>query len=355
MTSWLPGVGETRNATRTNDGASWSTKRQAGHEHSDGLPGMQTGVAVAAPPPRSGPGGATGAGFDRTSDATPIRVIDLTTTELVDHDYRPLLDRLEHECSTLLSAAQSEAEATRAQAIEEARRIMTDAHAERATVLKYTAERRALMYAEAESEIDRWFRELAEERQAVLNAAREGADRLACAILEEACVRARAQVDAAERDAQRILACPTTQAERARGEPSELQSTRVDPAHGAVPQPGMAGAPLAVSPAPPQAATSVGSPGAVLSWPREAPEPESTDEVAAQGADDERHFWEGQFPGYLVRPRPSITDLSWFVRDDVGRSTLDEPGVESMPVAASTTYVVKGRRRRRHVFGSRRR
>lgn len=136
------------------------------------------------------------ADLHRDGDATP---------EVLDHAYRPLLDRLGSECQRILSIAQSEAESLRAAAAEESRRIVADAHRERATVLSRATAKQALMYKEAEAEIDRWLEQLERERTAVLSRAREEADRMVRAISDETRVRANAYLEAAKEDAQRIV------------------------------------------------------------------------------------------------------------------------------------------------------
>ena len=139
---------------------------------------------------------ASNADLHRDGDATP---------EVLDHAYRPLLDRLGSECQHVLSIAQSEAESLRAAAAEESRRIVADAHRERAMVLSRATAKQALMYKEAEAEIGRWLQQVESERAAVLSRAREEADRMVRAISDETRVRANAYLEAAKEDAQRIV------------------------------------------------------------------------------------------------------------------------------------------------------
>ena len=136
--------------------------------------------------------------------------------EVLDHSYRPLLDRLGADCQRILSIAQSEAESLRTSAAEESRRIVADAHRERATALSRATAKQALMYKEAEAEIERWLLQLEKERAAVLSGAREEADRMVRAVSDETRLRANAYLEAAKNEAQRIVEAARVDTERER-------------------------------------------------------------------------------------------------------------------------------------------
>ncbi len=134
--------------------------------------------------------------------------------ELIEHDYQPLLARLEAECRRVISAAETEAETVRSKAEDEARRIVTDAHRERSALLRAATSKQAVMYEEAESEIQRWLEELEQERQSVLDAAHDEADRRLRGTVNEAEMRAQARLQSAESEAARIVADARAEAAR---------------------------------------------------------------------------------------------------------------------------------------------
>jgi len=134
--------------------------------------------------------------------------------ELIEHDYQPLIARLEAECRRVISAAETEAEMVRSKAEDEARRVVSDAHRERSALLRASTSKQALMYQEAESEIQRWLEELEQERQSVLDAAHDEADRRLRAAVNEAEMRAQARLQLAESEAARIVADARAEATR---------------------------------------------------------------------------------------------------------------------------------------------
>ena len=122
-------------------------------------------------PPPSEPADAAGNDVGES-----LRRIGSDEPELIEHDYQPLLARLEAECRRVISSAETEAETVRSKAEDEARRIVTDAHRERSALLRAATSKQAMLYEEAESEIQRWLEELEQERQAVLDLAHDEAE-----------------------------------------------------------------------------------------------------------------------------------------------------------------------------------
>src|SRR5829696_2260027 len=131
---------------------------------------------------------------DSASVGTTAGVNSSGTSELVEYVYAALLERLQAHCRHVLSVAESEAETVRTRAQEEARHIVADAHREQLMLLSKASAKQALMYQEAEADIDRWLDELEEQRVAVLAAARGEYDGLVGKRFE-----------AADREARRII------------------------------------------------------------------------------------------------------------------------------------------------------
>ena len=272
----------------------------------------------------------SGTGTGPTAAAEPVRAADATTPEVLDGDYRPLLDRIDHQWRTVVSTAQSEADTIRSNADRDARRIVADAHQERSLLLERAAERLAVTHVETELELARWVSEFDEERRAVLDAAHEEADRLLRVANLAARERAQARSQEAEDAAQRILTDATREADRLLGGISvgtSASSGSVDaltraPIRIPAPLPALQPPPspqeitLSPTPAPsPQEITP--SPTPAPSSPTAVARPDSTPGTVQDGLSDERHFWEEMFWDCRVDAQPDRPDLGWLVDDSV--------------------------------------
>src|SRR5215203_1758940 len=184
-----------------------------------GLDAMEPGAPPDSPPPPAPhpapppgePAGESGppdmlvrVETDSDSVGSPA-IVNSDAPEVLDHAYAPLLGRLEADCRHVLSVAQSEAETLRTRAQEEAQHIVADAHRERFMLLSRASEKQALMYQEAEADIDRWLDELEEQRVAILGAARREYDQIV-----------RNHFAAAEQEARRIIEAAHVEAMRTR-------------------------------------------------------------------------------------------------------------------------------------------
>jgi vacuolar-type H+-ATPase subunit H len=275
----------------------------------------------------------TGAG--PTVAVEPVRGADVTAPEVLDRDYRPLLDRIEHQWSAVVSTAQSEADTIRSNADRDARRILADAHLERSLLLERAAEKLAVTQVETEQELARWVSDFDDERRAVLDAAQDEADRLLRAANALAGERARARLVEAERDARRILTDAAGEADRMLSGisvPTSAGPAAVDVGTVA-PIASPPAPPAPREPAPPAQATTTPSPAPAPTAPSPAaaPEAQPTTEALEEEFVDGRRFWEDMFWGCQAGGKPQDFDLEWLSDDGASRTPRATPRSESVP------------------------